>query len=416
MKVFKFGGASLQSAENIRRLPGIIKSGKGRLIVVLSAMGKTTNALEEICWNYFHRKDFSKSFEALKNFHIQILKALDIQVFSEVESLFDELNLLLNQEAQQNYDVVYDTIIPFGELFSSKIIGLFLKKKGFDFFLADARKLIRTDTSFRQAKVDMDESAGKVKDLLASTDRNILTQGFIGSSPDGRTTSLGREGSDYSAALFAALSEAQSCTIWKDVDGVFNADPARFPNPVLLQSLTFNEAIELAYCGAKVIHPKTIQPLKALNIPLYVKSFFRPEKEGSCISAHGTEVLPPCYILKENQALITVSSDELDFYNEKVQKAILEEVKKVKSQVNITEHSAVSYSFCIDYDPIHSPELISILQKKFKVRFNIGVKLLTIRHYQEESIEKARIGKKIFIEQRSRLTIRIVYTELNKHE
>lgn len=419
MKVFKFGGASVKDAESVRNVANILKEYKTEpLIVVVSAMGKTTNAFEKLHQEFFSRGE--KVFDYLqeiKGFHFEIIEALfpskEHPVYEEIHNTFVEVEWQLEDEPVGTFDFEYDQMVSLGEVLSTKIISAYLKEVGIQHEWMDARDLIRTDNTYRRAVVDWQESEILTKRKLEPYfERNkqglVLTQGFIAGTSENFTATLGREGSDYSAAILACIMEAGEVVIWKDVEGMYNADPKYFENTVKLNNISFQEAIELAYFGASVIHPKTVQPLHRKNIPLYVKSFLHPDRKGSLINENAKDdAIVPSYIHKSHQRLISISAKDYAFIIEHHLSDIFKQFSDAGISINMMQNSAISFSVCVDEHP-RLEELIKQLQERYKVTYNKELTLLTIRHYNDEVIERL-IGKsKVYLEQRSRNTARFV--------
>ena len=410
MKVFKFGGVSIQSSTAIRNVVDIIKkSNFTDLIIVVSAMGKTTNSLEEIVDQFFFNKRLS--LEKIKNFHLAIVDDLfqeNHSIYADLNALFLELEWLLNDKPIRSYDYYYDQIVSFGELFSSKIISEYLNFLKIKNNLIDARDIVRTDNSFRNARINWELTKELI---LKKIDNNsiLITQGFIGCTSENFTTTLGREGSDFTAALIANVVKSNELVIWKDVPGILSSDPRFFKKSIKIDRLSYNEAIELAYYGAKVIHPKTIQPLKEKNIPLIVRSFKDVSLKGTIVSSN-SEISPllPFYILKENQVLISISAQDLSFIIEDSLSHIFSLFSKYNVKVNLMQNSAVSFSVCVDYDKHKLTKLIEELKINYKVLFNYDLLLYTIRHYDQKSIDEIIKNNTLFLEQKSRNTIQLV--------
>ena len=410
MKVFKFGGVSIQSSSAIRNVVDIIKKSKFTdLIIVLSAMGKTTNSLEEIVDQFFFNKRLS--LEKIKNYHLAIVDDLfeeNHSIYADLNALFLELEWLLNDKPIRSYDYYYDQIVSFGELFSSKIISEYLNFLKIKNNLIDARDIVRTDNSFRNARINWEVTKELI---LKKIDNNsiLITQGFIGCTSENFTTTLGREGSDFTAALIASVVKSKELVIWKDVPGILSSDPRFFKKSIKIDRLSYNEAIELAYYGAKVIHPKTIQPLKEKNIPLIVRSFKDISQKGTIVSSN-SEISPllPFFILKENQVLISISAQDLSFIIEDSLSHIFSLFSKYNVKVNLMQNSAVSFSVCVDDDKHKLTKLIEELKINYKVLFNYDLLLYTIRHYDQKSIDEIIKNNTLFLEQKSRNTIQLV--------
>lgn len=417
MKVFKFGGASVKDAEGIRNVFDVLqKVGHDDVLLVISAMGKTTNALEVVIKSYFDKgADLQASVQEVKKYHNQILMDLfdeeDHAVFAAVNKLFADLEQFLKQNKSPNYNFVYDQIVSFGEIISTTIVSHYFNYRGLKNQWIDVRELIKTDNNYRDASVDWDVTQKNISKGVKKKNLNI-TQGFLGSDENGFTTTLGREGSDYTAAIFAYCLNAESVTIWKDVPGVLNADPRYFENAVLLNQISYREAIELAFYGATVIHPKTLQPLQKKEIPLYVKSFINPLLPGTSVSK-GADLEPqsPCYIVKKGQLLISLSSLDFSFIMEENISEIFALLHKYKMKVSLIQNSAISFSVCVDDKFGNFSELKSILAKKFKVTYNENVSLYTIRHFTEKSASAVAQGKEVLVRQVSRETMQLVTKE-----
>lgn len=411
MKVFKFGGASLKNAGAIRNMAGIVKSYTDKpLLVVVSAMGKTTNALESILNTSLKGGNPGSEIEGLKKYHDQICQDLfgsAQPIQDKLDSIFNDLSKIVNQRA--DYDQVYDQVVSLGEVISSIIVEHYLKSTGVQSAWVDARKFILTDRTFREGKVQWDATTDRVKALLPTLQKNVvLTQGFIGATEDGFTTTLGREGSDFTAAIFASCLEAESVTIWKDVPGVMSADPKRLPNAVVFSELPFKEAAEMTYYGASVIHPKTIQPLALKQIPLLVKSFDDMTLPGTKIHECHVDNLPPLIVFKENQCLISCKVTDYTFVNEQQLSVIFDALSALDIKLNLMQNSAISFSFCIDFRENKVMALIDKLQHRFEVYYNTGLTLITVKNYNEETFTTYRKKPGVLIEQSSRSTLQIL--------
>ena len=415
MKVFKFGGASIKDASSIKNILKIISSyNDDKLIIVVSAMGKTTNALEIVVDNYFNNKpELQSSILDVFNFHSEIMMDLfkkNDPVFFETSKLFEKLKSFIKSNKSPSYSFVYDQIVSVGELISSNIIHHFLLNNNIDCSLIDARNCIKTDSKYRGGKVQWDATNKKVKEAITKTNINI-TQGFIGSDKNNFTVTLGREGSDYSAAIFAYVLNAESLSIWKDVPGLLNADPKFFSNTKLLNQISYSETIELAFYGASIIHPKTLQPLQKKEIPLHVKSFKNPKSKGTIISKEiEIEPLVPCYIFKENLILIKLSSLDFSFMVEDNISNIFKELHDFKMKVDVIQNSAISFSVCF-FDKYNNIDaLVKNLEGKFKIEMHKNVSLFTIRHFNEKSIKKVSNKRKLVLEQRTEKTVRLIFS------
>ena len=407
MRIYKFGGASVKDAEGIKNLFSIMKQeGFDKTLLIISAMGKTTNAFELVVKNYFENKnELQYSINQIFEFHNTVLLELFLdknhEVFNEIKLIFDNLKVFLKRNKSPNYSFVYDQVVPCGEILSTKIISAFLNLSGVKSNWLDSRELIKTDSNYRDADIDWKLTQKNISENIDKKKLNI-TQGFIGSNQNNFNTTLGREGSDYSAAIYAYCLNAQSLTIWKDVPGVLNADPRVFKNPILLDYISYTEAIELAFYGASVIHPKTLQPLQKKEIPLFVKSFLNPKGKGTAIS-RGIKIKPevPCFIVKRNLNLLKLSSLDFSFIVEENISEIFQVLHENKMKVDLIQNSAISFSVCI-YDKFNRlKELLSILKATFKVECVENVNLFTIRHFNEKSSDEILKNNELILEQRT---------------
>ncbi len=411
MLVYKFGGASIKDAKSIKKMADIVLKCQDSLVVVVSAMGKTTNKLEEIAKLWFNGRDFESELHDLIEYHQDIIAELFEQhVPDNMNSLYGDLRDKLRQEPSMDYFYEYDQIVSFGELMSTKIIASYFNILNAATHYLDIREIIKTDRKFKEAEVIWDLTKRMVLERITFKNYDIyLTQGFIAGSTNNQTTTLGREGSDYSAALLAHACGAEKLVVWKDVPGIMNADPAWFPNAEKIESLSYGEAIELSYYGAKVIHPKTIKPLQQGNIPLYVNSFLEPEKEGTIIGAEEkVKYQMPVFIRKQNQALISLRSRTPEFIAETHISHIFKELVDMQISVQLAQMSAASFTLCIDRKEEVFDQFITLLQKNYEVRFNDNVEIVTIRNYTPESLEKITNDHEILIEQKTRRTAQIV--------
>ena len=415
MKVFKFGGASIKDASSIKNILEIISNySNDNLLIVVSAMGKTTNALEKVVENYFKNKsELKSSILEVLNFHIDICNELfpkNHLIFSDINSIFQKINTFINSNKSPSYSFVYDQLVSNGELISSKIIYNYMTFKNIESSFIDARDCIKTDSNFRGGNVKWDLTNKKIKQMFNDSNTNI-TQGFIASDKNNFNVTLGREGSDYSAAIFAYALNAESLSIWKDVPGLLNADPKFFSNTKLLKHISYSETIELAFYGASIIHPKTLQPLQKKEIPLNVKSFKNPESNGTKISK-GIYIDPlvPCYIFKDNLILLKLSSLDFSFMVEQNISKIFKELHDSKMKVDVIQNSAISFSVCFFDKYGNLNDLISRLEGKFKIEINKNVSLFTIRHFDEKSIKKISYKRKLLLEQRTEKTIRLIFS------
>ena len=415
MKVFKFGGASVKDAGGVRNLADVVKQfALDDLVIIVSAMGKTTNALEAIVWAYCDGRDTKELFELLRRDHLAVLAEVapsDVAAAAELILNFDMLRTTLERAPSGNVDKDYDSIVAFGEVWSTLIVSAHLRASGIVNTWLDARTVVRTDEHYRSARVDWETSALRTTELMDDLEqgpKRIVTQGFIGFSSEGTTTTLGREGSDFSAAIFAYLLNAESVTIWKDVPGMFNADPNRFPDTKLLSHISYKEAIELSYFGASVIHPRTLQPLQKKQIPLFVRSFMDLSAPGSTIDDRSeNDSLIPSFIIKPRQLLISITPRDLSFIVEENLSVIFKLFAEMNVRIDLMQNSALAFSVVVDDSP-RSRELIDVLRAEYEVRYNDGCELITVRHYDEETLGKLTAGKELLVEQRSRSTARFV--------
>ncbi len=415
MKIFKFGGASVKDAAGVKNLVSVLeKVGYKDTLVVVSAMGKSTNALEEIIEQYFQDKTKTPAaLLPLKEYHLQIVNDLfqeqKAEVVAVVHELFEELHTFLKSNKSPDYSFVYDQVVSFGELLSTTIIHYFLLNQGMDSFWLDARNCIKTDDYYRAANLNWELTQSNIQSQIGTASL-VITQGFIGSNSNNFTTTLGREGSDYSAAIFGYALNAESVTIWKDVPGVLNGDPREFQNTQLLHQISYREAIELAFYGASVIHPKTLQPLQRKEIPLFVKSFENPLESGTSVSK-GKTLDPhiPCYIVKKDQVLIRLSSIDFSFIVEENISYIFGLLHEYQMPVELIQNSAISFSVCVNNKYKRLDELIMVLRSRFNVNVTEGVDLFTIRHFDTKASQFInQKGKQVLLEQRTSETAQFV--------
>lgn len=416
MKVFKFGGASVRDASAVKNVAGVLSLfQKEQLLVVVSAMGKTTNALEQLAEAYYKKlKTKHALYNEIKSFHDGVIAGLlqnpNSNAYDDIENLFIELECMLETKPESSFDCVYDQIVSYGEVFSSRIISAYLNETGHRNRWMDAQNFIATDNTYREGKVDWEITqemiAKKLRPIVNK--QMVVTQGFIGRSQDLKTVTLGREGSDYSAAIFAYGLDAESVTIWKDVEGVMNGDPKKIKNAVKLDALSYTHAIEMAYYGATVIHPKTIQPLQSKHIPLYVKSFINPKGKGTTVSTKAKEKNIPTYISKQDQVLVSISSKDFSFIVEDNLSGIFSLLAKHRININLMQNSAISFSICVNNKPEQLAELKKELSKHFVVKSNEGVELLTVMHYDEKGLKKVIGNRNILLEQRTRTGVQFV--------
>jgi aspartate kinase len=419
MQVYKFGGASIATPERLQALLPIIKDASGELILVISAIGKTTNALETVVTAACKgRKEEAHALaKEIEQAHIDYAKALlNDTMIPEAQKalnvLFTELQWGIDEARAERYDYSYDQIVCMGELLSTRICALYLQQEGLNFDWIDIRDVIRTDDTFRDAQVDWDHSSRQAEQVIGSVlkkGKNVITQGFIGATADNASVTLGREGSDYTAAILAAMLQGECVTIWKDVEGLQNADPKEFPNTVNIEAITYHEVIEMAYYGAQVIHPKTIKPLQNNNIPLCVKSFLNKDLKGTTIQNEvNTIFYPPLIILKKQQILLQVTTKDFSFITEENLRILYGIFHNLKIKVNLIQNAAISFVACIDHKEDRIKTLISELEKDYRVLVNSGVSLLTVRHYTPEILFELTKGKYVLLEQKTRHTVQVV--------
>jgi aspartate kinase len=419
MKVFKFGGASVKDAAAVRNVSGILSLFEGeKLTVIVSAMGKTTNKLEEIV-NASQKRDrkiFMAHVDDLHAFHMHIMGELfsekHFAVYNKVEEIFEKLRDRFNDPFPDNYSFEYDQIVSLGEVLSSHIVAAFLFEQGHSVAWADARKLIRTNHQYQEGNVDWKKTEDLIQTrFLPEFERTDiqLTQGFLGHTDEGFTTTLGREGSDYTAGIFAYCTNAESVTIWKDVPGMLNADPKWFDNTIKLESISFKEAIELAYYGASVIHPKTIKPLQNKGIPLYVKSFIDPKADGTVIQSSGeNDHLVPSFIFKMDQVLFSFTTKDFSFIVEENLSDIFDRLARVNAKINLMQNSALDFSILLDRNKVNIQQIVELFQDTYAVKYNEGLELVTIRHYDQATLDRVTENKDILLQQKSRQTARLV--------
>ena len=417
MKVFKFGGASIKDPQAIRNVLHVLKTvGFSNSLIIASAMGKTTNALEDVVNAYFKKtEELNNTINSVKNYHLDIVSDIFTDknhvVFDRISILFAEMELFLSNNKSPNYNFVYDQIVSYGEIFATTILSHFLNDQHIENTWIDARNLIKTNTTYRDAIVDWKATEENITNQLQDK-KLYITQGFIGSDNNNFSVTLGREGSDYSAAIFAYCLNAESVTIWKDVPGVLNADPRYFEDAVLLNKISYHEAIELAFYGASVIHPKTLQPLQRKEIPLYVKSFVNPTLPGTLVSkGAGLEPQTACFIVKKNQLLISISSKDFSFVMEDQVSEIFKLFAEQHIKVNVIQNSAISFTVCVDDKFNHFNHISEHLSNNFNITYNENVSLYTIRHFNDTSSQKVTENKTVLLQQVNRETIQIVTKE-----
>lgn len=419
IKVFKFGGASVKDAAGIITLSNIVKLYSGNIIIVVSAIGKTTNALEELFEAYFYHRKMSDAFNRIKKVHFSILSDLfeeGDEIFDTIEQEFEKLSIQVRKISTNNYDLEYDQIVPYGEILSTKIISYYLNKTGVKNKWIDSRKRLKTDNCFRDASIDWESSLNQFnKEIDFSNDSLYITQGFIGGTTGNLSTTLGREGSDFSAAILANLLDAEDVTIWKDVPGILNADPKLFHNTENIPEISYQEAIELTYYGAKVIHPKTIKPLQNKSIPLYVKSFADLNTTGTVISNFDKTIsYIPIIIVKDKQAYITISPKDLSFAIEGYLEKILAIFSELRIKINLIQNSAVDFSICADHEERKFKMLREELGDEFGIDISDKFKLITIRHYDEKTINEVIGESDIVVEQRNKENVHFIINGSNQ--
>lgn len=417
MKVFKFGGASVKNAEGVRNVANILQLFPNEpIVVVVSAMDKTTNALEKVNEAYCDGDENALNLlQEVRNFHQKIVDELfpntNHPVHARINNLFTEIEWAI-EDPSRGFDFSYDQIVSVGELISTTIVSAWLNESGVNNNWIDVRDVLRTDNTYREANVDWEFSVSRIRESLPGmmkTGQLVVTQGFIGATSENFSTTLGREGSDYTAAILAYALDADSVTIWKDVPGVLNADPRYFPDAQKLEQLSYLDAIELAYYGASVIHPKTIKPLENKGIPLYVRSFQQPASRGTIIGKDlETKPLIPSFIFKSNQVLLSLAARDFSFIAEENLRDIFSAFAETGVKINLMQNSAISFSVCADADAVKIPKLIEKLRNSYKVRYNENLQLYTIRHYYPSTIDNLSQGREILLEQRSRATAQLI--------
>ena len=410
MKVFKFGGASVKDAQSVKNVALVLETqGLESCLVVVSAMGKTTNALEKVVENYFAKTDYQAEIEKIKLKHLEVSQDLFTEnhpVFEEISIFFSDIESFLRRNKSPNYNFVYDQVVSCGELISSKILSEYLNDIQFENVWCDSRDFIKTDRNYREGNINWEETENNTAAL--NQHQCYVTQGFIGSDDNNFTVTLGREGSDYSAAIFAYCLNAEAMTIWKDVPGVMTGDPRKFDNVSLLSQISYEDAIEMAYYGASVIHPKTLQPLKQKNIPFYVKSFLEPENSGTRVGAYEERSQQESFILKENQHLMRIATRDFSFIAEEHLSQIFSLLAKFKIKISLMQNSAISLDLCLEdmYSTIAAFE--EELQKEFDTETIKNVSLFTIRNANLEQLNKFYQGKTVLLEQISQKTIQVI--------
>ena len=416
MKVFKFGGASIKDAKSIKNVADIIKNNlKDNPLIIISAAGKTTNALEKVVNEYFNNS--GNAFEALedvKKMHNDIVNELfdaeNEDLTAEINDMFVDVEWILEETAVGSFDQTYYQIVCLGELVSTKIVSAYLNTIGIQSNWLDVRDCILTDNNYRDANLDWEETSRRIRKTVPPLMNNalVLTQGFLGNTSENFTTTLGREGSDYTAAIFSYCLDATSMTIWKDVAGVLNADPRIFQNAILLKEISYSEAIEMTYYGAQVIHPKTLQPLQSKNIPLFVKSFLQPDIEGTIVADKEPSNYPPVFVVKENQDLLNFYSKSFNFVDEYKFSKLFDAFARHRIKVNMTQNTALSFSVCVNHDERKMTALCEELEIEYNIEIISELKLLTIRHGNAQIIEEFTKNRKIYLEEKIRSNVQII--------
>ena len=417
MKVFKFGGASVKNVEGIKNVASIINGFKNeRLVIIVSAMGKTTNALEKVVEAFYEgRKDESlQLFRVVKESHLTTAKYLLVtqynETYTQLNSFFTEVEWLLHDKPVQSFDYYYDQVVCIGELLSTSIVSAYLNETGITNQWVDVRDVLRTDNNFRDANVDFEITIQNVQAKIDFTKSGLyVTQGFIGTTDQNESTTLGREGSDYTASIFANIMNGESLTIWKDVKGVMSADPRLFSTATLINELSFNEVIEMAFYGAQVIHPKTIKPLQNKKIPLLVKSFIDPSLPGTVISSKVSKNLPPVIVLKERQVLVNLQTQDFSFVGEKPMSSLYELLSELNIKPNLIQTAAINVQLCLDDREEKIDQLAVKASEMFDVQVDRNLTLLTIRHYNDTILNEMTHSKEIVLKQKTKETVQVLY-------
>ena len=416
IKVFKFGGFAVSDAESVKNLLKIVgTTSSAQILIIVSAMGKTTDALEKLCKYYVEgNEDAQEILKAIKQFHenimIELFQTKVHPVFDEIANTFVEIEWMLEDEPHPDYDFNYDQIVSIGEFLSSRIVAAYLNVNKIDTKWVDARDFIHTDNTYREGIIDMDKTTSSMhllKNMLEK--QTVITQGFIGGTSENFSTTLGREGSDYSAAIFASCLNAESLTVWKDVPGIMNVDPKLFKDAKKYEELPYSEALEMAYYGATVIHPKTIKPLQNAGVPLFVRPFLFPEQMGTRIDSTAklnTDL--SAIIVKQNQMLLSISLKDFSFIDEHILIFLLQIISEANIKLNMMQRSALSLSVCFNQDEAKFNKLYDILKEKFKCKYNEGLDLLTVRHFKRDKLKTILAGRTVMMEQFSRNTAQII--------
>lgn len=421
MKVFKFGGASVKDAIAVRNVARILSNYRNdTILMIVSAMGKTTNALEKVCSSQYHDEaNKNEALEHIIDFHTQICDELfpgGHPVSKEIIDDWTTIPNLVTKHHEKGYDFIYDQIVSLGEWASTKIVAAYLNEIGVKNTWLEARKCIKTDNTYREAQINwkktLESCQQKCKPLFQKDNKIIVTQGFKGESEEGFTTTLGREGSDYSAAIFSYCLNAESMTVWKDVPGILNADPRKFNNVIKLDKISYREATEMTYYGASVIHPKTVKPLQNKNIPLHVKSFVNPEGEGTIISSLEDENYPPIVVLETKQNLLHISTRDFSFVAEEHLSHLFASFAKYRIKVNMMRNTAISFYVCVSHKSERLDQLIEQLEQDFKIERTIDLELITVRYYNDQTINKLKEGKIVLLEERLKKTVQMVVKDI----
>ena len=414
MEIFKFGGASVKDAQGVINFMSMLeKLGQKQVVIVISAMGKMTNAFEELVKAHYEKQEnLEQHLDKLRGFHLNIIENLEFGenavILNEVDVVFQDISNFLHQDNISNFNYTYDQIVSKAELISTKICSAYLAAHGIQNQWLDARECNRTDSDFRRARIDW-ETTTKAIHKMVDPSGITLTPGFIGSDHQGRTTTLGREGSDYTAGIFAFCLDAKSVSIFKDVPGVLNADPREFEQTTLIEQISYKEAIEMAFYGASVIHPKTLQPLQRKGIPLIVRSFLDAEAKGTYVGSE-LDIVPkiPCFIVKKRQILISISDKEFHFVMENDISEIFGLLHEYKIKVNLIQNSAISFSLCVEDNFNNFADLLAKLKPRYKVKYNENLTLYTIRHFDEAAMTMLESGREVLLKQRSRETVQVI--------
>lgn len=418
--VFKFGGASIKDVAGIKNVAEILETFRDeKIVIVISASGKTTNHLEEVMQAYYNQTgELQAKLDVVKNHHRELMDGLFApgdDIYAVVNDLFVEIDWVTEEEPVQDYDYTYDQLVSIGELLSTRIVAAYLNKRGIKTGWVDARDIIKTDATYREAQINWEATQRSVRSAvqpLLEEEYFVLTQGFIGATDDNQTTTLGREGSDFTAAILSYCLDAVRMTIWKDVEGVLTADPRLFKNVQKLSRLSYKEAIEMTYYGASVIHPKTIKPLQNKNIPLYVQSFIQPDQEGTYIGPEVEEHYPPIVILDRNQTLLHIATKDFSFVVEHHMARLFKVFAELRIFINMMRNTAISFTVCVPNIPDRIQRLKEALEDEYSVTAEDNLELLTIRHYEEEVLKSLTKGKIILMEERLRNTVQLVVKDI----